>query len=107
VLERRARDLAARLGLIGGLEVEEADGRSYSGGGSLPEAALPTRVVTIRAQGGMSTGELARRLRLHRPAVVGRIAGGRLVLDARTLEDRDLEEIAGAVGAVLAETASA
>ncbi len=107
VLERRARDLAALLGQVGGLEVAEADGRSYSGGGSLPETALPTRLVTIRAQGGMGTEELARRLRLHRPAVVGRIAGGRLVLDARTLEDRDLDEIAGAAGAVLAEAASA
>jgi seryl-tRNA(Sec) selenium transferase len=56
---------------------------------------------------GLGTGELARRLRLHRPAVVGRIAGGRLTLDMRTLEDRDLAEIAGAVGTVLAEAASA
>jgi L-seryl-tRNA(Ser) seleniumtransferase len=110
VLERRARDLAALLSQIGGLDVAEADGRSYSGGGSLPETALPTRLVTIRAQGGIGGGlgteELARRLRLHRPAVVGRIADGRLVLDARTLEDRDLHEIAGAAGAVLAEAAS-
>ena len=69
VLVRRARDLAALLGQIGGLDVEEADGRSYSGGGSLPETALPTRLVTIRAQGGIGGGlgteELARRLRLH------------------------------------------
>jgi L-seryl-tRNA(Ser) seleniumtransferase len=107
VLERRARDLAALLSQVGGLDVAEADGRSYSGGGSLPETALPTRLVTIRTQGGLDTEELARRLRLHRPAVVGRIAGGRLVLDARTLEDRDLDEIAGAAGAVLAEAASA
>jgi L-seryl-tRNA(Ser) seleniumtransferase len=107
VLERRARDLVALLGQIGGLDVEEADGRSYSGGGSLPETALPTRLVTIRAPGGLGTEELARRLRLHRPAVVGRLAGGRLVMDARTLEDRDLDEIAGAVGVVLAEAASA
>ena len=106
VLERRARDLAVLLREIGGLEVDEAGGESYSGGGSLPETALPTRIVTIRAP-GLSTGELARRLRHQRPAVVGRISGGRFTLDVRTLHDHDLAEIAGAVGTVLAEAASA
>jgi L-seryl-tRNA(Ser) seleniumtransferase len=62
--------------------------------------------VTLRAP-GLSTSEFARRLRLHRPAVVGRISGGRLTLDMRTLEDRDLAEIAGVAGTVLSEAASA
>jgi L-seryl-tRNA(Ser) seleniumtransferase len=106
VLERRAGHLAELLRGIDGLEVDEAGGESYSGGGSLPETALPTRIVTLRVL-GLSTGKLARRLRLHRPAVVGRISDGRLTLDVRTLEDRDLAEIAGAVGTVLAEAASA
>ena len=106
VLERRAGDLAALLREIGGLEVDEAEGESYSGGGSLPGTALPTKIVTLRAP-GLSTGEFARQLRRHRPAVVGRISGGRLTLDVRTLEDRDLAEIAGAAGTVLAEVASA
>jgi L-seryl-tRNA(Ser) seleniumtransferase len=105
VLERRAEDLAARLRGIGGLEVDTTDGNSYSGGGSLPETALPTRIVTIRAS-GLGTAELARRLRLHRPAVVGRIAGGRLTLDARTLDDCDLPTVADAVGTVLMESAT-
>jgi len=39
--------------------------------------------------------------------VVGRISGGRLTLDVRTLDDRDLPEIARAVSDVLAEAASA
>jgi L-seryl-tRNA(Ser) seleniumtransferase len=105
-LERRAGQLAALLGEIGGLEVTQSGGESFSGGGSLPETALPSRLVTLRAH-GLSTGELARRLRLHRPAVVGRISGGRLTLDVRTLRDGDLAEIAGAVGAVLAKAGSA
>jgi L-seryl-tRNA(Ser) seleniumtransferase len=106
VLERRAGHLAALLREIGGLELDEAVGESYSGGGSLPETALPTRIVTIRVP-DLSAGELARRLRLHRPAVVGRISGGRFTLDVRTLRDGDLPEIAGALTSVLAEAASA
>jgi len=106
VLERRAGDLAALLRKVDGLEVDETGGESYSGGGSLPGTALPTRIVTLWAP-GLNTSEFARRLRLHRPAVVGRISGGRITLDARTLEDRDLAEIAEAAGTVLAEAASA
>ncbi|UEM21235.1 L-seryl-tRNA(Sec) selenium transferase [Skermanella mucosa] len=95
-LEERAGRLAELLAGIDGLEVAGAEGKSYSGGGSLPETAVPTRLVTIRAA-GLGTAELARRLRLHRPAVVGRIAADRFVLDVRTLADADLPEIAAAI----------
>ncbi|EWY37299.1 L-seryl-tRNA selenium transferase, partial [Skermanella stibiiresistens SB22] len=50
-LAERAGRLAASLAGIAGLEVAEADGVSYSGGGSLPETALPSRLVTCRAPG--------------------------------------------------------
>ena len=71
-----------------------------------PKPHYRPRIVTIRAA-DLSAGELARQLRLHRPAVVGRISGGRFTLDVRTLRDGDLPEIAGALTSVLAEAASA
>ena len=92
---------------IGGLEVAEADGEELFRRRLPARNGLADQNRDDPGTGSLGTEELARRLRLHRPAVVGRIAGGRLVLDARTLEDRDLDEIAGAVGAVLAEAASA
>ena len=42
---------------------------------------------------------LARRLRAHRPAVIGRIAGGRVLLDVFAIADAELAEIAAAVAA--------
>ncbi len=81
---RRARRWAKALP---GAEV--IDGRSMIGGGSLPEESLPTKLVALHD----AAGDLARRLRTGDPAVVGRVEGGMLVLDPRTVmpgEDRDL-----------------
>jgi L-seryl-tRNA(Ser) seleniumtransferase len=65
------------------------DGRSMIGGGSLPEESLPTKLVAIPAAGGAELEALARRLRLGDPPIVGRIEGGRLLLDPRTVDPRD------------------
>jgi L-seryl-tRNA(Ser) seleniumtransferase len=65
------------------------DGRSMIGGGSLPEESLPTKLVAIPAAGGAALEALARRLRLGDPPIVGRIEGGRLLLDPRTVDPRD------------------
>ena len=54
------------------------------GGGSLPDQALKTWVVEITAA-DLSDAELATRLRLGTPAVMGRMRDGKLVLDMRTV----------------------
>ena len=101
-LEARASALAEA---VGG-DVRVVDGLSTVGGGSLPGDTLPTWLVSIGAEGasgGME--ELARRLRVGAPAVLGRIEGGRLLLDLRTVargQDgalrRALEEAQGGEG---------
>jgi hypothetical protein len=40
---------------------------------------------------------LAAPLRDHAPAVVGRVRDGRLLLDCRTLDDAEADEVAAAV----------
>lgn len=60
--------------------------RSQIGSGALPVDLLPSTAVTI---GGKLLGNIAKILRdLPRP-VIGRIAGGRLILDCRCLEKGD------------------
>ena len=71
---------AARLGA----RATVVAGESRIGGGSLPGATLPTRLVTIAAE-GLSADDLAARLRAAAVPVVGRIAGDRLLLDPRTV----------------------
>jgi L-seryl-tRNA(Ser) seleniumtransferase len=69
------------------------DGRSMVGGGSLPEESLPTKLVAVPAAGGAALEALARRLRLGDPPIIGRIEGGRLLLDPRTVDPRDDAEV--------------
>jgi L-seryl-tRNA(Ser) seleniumtransferase len=65
-----------------GLDADVAPGESTVGGGSLPGATLPTHTVTL---GCADVAGIAAALRVHEPAVIGRIAAGRLVLDPRTV----------------------
>jgi L-seryl-tRNA(Ser) seleniumtransferase len=82
----RAR--AERLaGLIGG-EVEETVARV--GGGALPLAELPSAACSIEER-------VVQHLRLGEPPVIGIVRDGRLLLDARTLTDAEVEEAARAV----------
>jgi L-seryl-tRNA(Ser) seleniumtransferase len=80
-IEERAQAWAS---LLAGAEAEVSvvDGRSTVGGGSLPGETLPTRLVAIQVP---SPDDLARRLRLGQPAVVGRIEGDRFLMDPRTV----------------------
>jgi L-seryl-tRNA(Ser) seleniumtransferase len=59
------------------------------GGGSLPEAHLPSFAVQIRSS--IPADRLDAALRSHHPPVFGRIREGALLLDVRTLlpEDED------------------
>lgn len=80
-IEGRAQAWASLLAEAGA-EVSVVDGRSTVGGGSLPGETLPTKLVAIQVP---SPDDLARRLRLGQPAVVGRIEGDRFLLDPRTV----------------------
>jgi L-seryl-tRNA(Ser) seleniumtransferase len=84
----RAR--AGRLAQQLGAEVEETVGKM--GGGALPLADLPSFACAIEES-------LAAPLRDHTPAVVGRVRDGRLLLDCRTLDDVEADEVAAAVRA--------
>jgi L-seryl-tRNA(Ser) seleniumtransferase len=84
----RIRARAERLAdLIDG-EVEETVARV--GGGALPLAELPSAACAVEEQ-------LGAELRLGEPPIVGIVRDGRLLLDARTLTDEEVDEVAGAV----------
>ena len=83
-LARRAESLAASCPAE--LRAELVPGESAVGGGSFPGAVLPTTLVALDA-GSIGPDGLALRLRLGDPAVVARVAGGRVLLDPRTLPD--------------------
>jgi L-seryl-tRNA(Ser) seleniumtransferase len=80
-IESRAQALATWLHGMG-VQAEVTDGSSAVGGGSLPGETLPTRLVAIHVS---APNELAKRLRLGSPPVIGRIENDTFELDLRTV----------------------
>jgi L-seryl-tRNA(Ser) seleniumtransferase len=77
-----------------GIQAEAIPGLSTVGGGSLPGETLPTRLVALRVT---SPDTLAQRLRNEKPPVVGRIEGGQVVLDPRTVLPEEGQELLSSV----------
>ncbi|GAA2852851.1 L-seryl-tRNA(Sec) selenium transferase [Pseudonocardia halophobica] len=87
-LRRRAEQLAARLGEV----AEAVDSISTVGGGGAPGVTLPSAAVALPER-------FAAALRAGDPAVLGRLEGGRCLLDLRALDPADDEALAAAVAA--------
>ncbi len=99
-ISRRAGWWAASLG--GNARVIE--GESLIGGGSLPGATLPTRLLAVGGppQAGLAQ-KAAKRLRLQNPPVIGRISDNILLLDPRTVRPQQDELVIRALRQALIE----
>jgi L-seryl-tRNA(Ser) seleniumtransferase len=91
-LAERAARLASATGALA-TRVE-----STVGGGSLPGQTLPSWGLSLL---GASADGLLRRLRAGTPAVIGRIVDGAVVLDLRTVDPADDEQLSRAILAAL------
>jgi L-seryl-tRNA(Ser) seleniumtransferase len=94
-LRARARAIARALGW-GEAAVVDVD--ATIGGGSLPGDTLPSVAVVVPTVGG-SAARMAKRLRQGEPPVVGRIEDDRLLLDLRTIDPADDDELVAALRA--------
>jgi L-seryl-tRNA(Ser) seleniumtransferase len=86
-LRARAEALAARLA---GLDVRVVDSDATVGGGGAPGVVLPSVALSLPEP-------YAAALRAGRPAVLGRLDGGRCLLDLRALAPADDETLAECV----------
>ncbi|MEE8301181.1 MAG: L-seryl-tRNA(Sec) selenium transferase [Candidatus Tectomicrobia bacterium] len=77
-------------------QMQVIDGNSAVGGGALPLAALPTKLLALQPS-FCAVNELERRLRCRQPAIIGRIAQDQYLLDVRTVRDQEIPEIATAL----------
>jgi len=98
MITARVRRLRRRLptAVQAAYQLRVIDGTSAVGGGALPLAPLPTKLVALRPT-FCSVSELERRLRCRHPAIIGRIAQDQYLLDLRTVLERELPEIATAL----------
>lgn len=94
-IDRRVRRLLRLLGkdLAPLCRLERKAIESRVGGGALPEQSLPSRAVVL-APLGCSVNELEKRLRKLPLPVIGRIEENRLLLDLRTVSDREIPRLA-------------
>jgi L-seryl-tRNA(Ser) seleniumtransferase len=95
-LRARAEALAGRLGWRGDAVCSTA---ATIGGGSLPEDTMPSFALRVPTDRPTRT---ARRLRLGDPPVVGRIEDDRLLVDLRSVDPIEDDELAGALERALA-----
>jgi L-seryl-tRNA(Ser) seleniumtransferase len=101
---RRAERLAERIGpiaLAAGARVALQPSEAPLGGGSLPGFARPSWALALHPD-ALGANELAARLRRAPTPVIARVAGGAVLLDARTLRDDDVESVVRALVAALA-----
>jgi L-seryl-tRNA(Ser) seleniumtransferase len=94
--EKRALTLAAKLKGIPGLALEVRDDSSEFGGGSVPTQQIPTKVVALQPA-TMSLETLAARLRAGTPCIFCRVQRDRVLLDVRTLQAGEDDEIAASL----------
>jgi L-seryl-tRNA(Ser) seleniumtransferase len=85
---RRAGDTALVLSVV--------RGETSPGGGALPDVFVPTACVAVHRP-GIDEGTLEKRLRRGDPPVVARLAGGKLLLDLRTVRDDEVPALAAAL----------
>jgi len=86
-LEKRAQAIVGKI-TNPRLKLEIGEGRSSTGGGSLPGATIPSVVIVLNSD--LSPDEIASRMRALKPPVLGRIEGDRFLIDLRTvLGDED------------------
>ena len=83
-VEIRRRGEALKNGVGGKASVQLVEGLSEVGGGSFPEAKLPTWLVQLKAD-KRSAESISQRLRASDPPVIARIENDCVLLDPRTI----------------------
>jgi L-seryl-tRNA(Ser) seleniumtransferase len=84
-IDQQARMFAQQL-QAAGFAADVIDGQSTVGGGSLPGETLPTKLVALTVN---NPDDFLARLRRGDPPVVARIEKDRVVIDLRTVMDRE------------------
>jgi L-seryl-tRNA(Ser) seleniumtransferase len=91
-LAPRATRIAGALGACPGLRVRVLSSSSEVGGGAAPEEGLATTVVALTHE-SLDAEKLARALRRVRVPIVGRIVQNEVLLDPRTLDPEEDDEL--------------
>jgi L-seryl-tRNA(Ser) seleniumtransferase len=95
-LDLRGKSIALSLGARG-INGDVVASTASVGGGAFPTVAIPSVAIALRG----AAHRVEERLRAGTPAVIGRIADGKLLLDMRTVLPREDEMLASTIGHAL------
>jgi L-seryl-tRNA(Ser) seleniumtransferase len=84
-LRTRTQQFADSISEVKNIDVSIVESAGFSGGGTLPAQEIKSAAVALRPRQG-SPDELAERLRLGTPPIIGRIRDDALMLDLRTVQ---------------------
>lgn len=104
VVQERGYLLARYLGNMPGVQVHVSNCDAYVGGGTLPASAVPSVAISVKCD-HLSEDELAKRLRLHIPAIMGRIEDGAVLLDLRSVLPEQDQIVADAIRQIVETSA--
>ena len=101
-LGAQAQSLADRIRAAAGgrLEAAVVDGASHVGGGALPMQNLPTSLVALTSR-DTSAAKIEALFRGNQPPIIGRVEQERFLLDVRTLQPGDDENIVAAAARMM------
>jgi L-seryl-tRNA(Ser) seleniumtransferase len=95
-VRNRAESVVAQLGILAGTTLEIVEGESVIGGGTTPNATLPTFLLAVISD-RHSPQQLQTKLRAQAPPVIARIEDDRLVIDLRTVLPEEQSELLTAI----------
>jgi len=97
-LVKKAERLLRMIGRLnsGHFSLELTDGSSRAGGGALPLLELPSRLLCL-IPGKLSSQFMEAWLRAYDPPVIARVEREKILLDVRTIMERELKLVAQAV----------
>lgn len=102
-IRKRARKIynSLKKGIFNQARIEIIKEQSQAGGGSLPGVDFPTFAVSIKPI-NISLNELEKRLRFGNPPVIARIKEGALLIDVRTVEEKEIKNLINCIKIALA-----
>jgi L-seryl-tRNA(Ser) seleniumtransferase len=100
-LKLKARRLVRLIGAVdqGNFTFGLADGDSKVGGGALPLLSMPSSLLAL-SPGKLSAHTIESRLRAYDPPIIARVEKERVLLDVRTIQDKELGTVARAIQAL-------
>lgn len=97
-LRAKARRLVKMVGALeeSHFSVGLTDGNSRVGGGALPLQAMPSRLLRLLPR-SLSANDIEERLRSYDPPIIVRVEKDQVLLDVRTIQDKELKTVARAI----------